>query len=69
VIEGTAQRRPARPGERPAVLHPDYLASSWRQRMGSLSRGFWMDGPWGPKPGQPGCAVPADILAEFGYGW
>lgn len=37
----------------------------WRGRMKLYrEKGTW-GAFWGPKPGQPGCSVPAEILAEF----
>ncbi len=38
----------------------------WRRRVREFQRnGFWNQLDWGPKPGRPGCAAPADLLAEF----
>ncbi|CUW39687.1 protein of unknown function [Magnetospirillum sp. XM-1] len=43
-------------------------ATPWVQRVESFrSKGFWVDG-WGPRPGEDGCLVPADVLASHGYG-
>lgn len=40
----------------------------WRQRVkGHRKTGAWVPS-WGPKPSEPGCQAPADVLAEFGYG-
>lgn len=48
------------------VVNHDDL-SQWRARCKGWTPGkFWMDGDWGPEPGQPGCRVPAIVLAEIG---
>ena len=37
----------------------------WRKAVSAFNeRGFWPSAN-GPEPGQPGCRVPAEILAEF----
>ena len=44
---------------------PDDL---WRTRMRAFAQtGSWPERHFGPKPGQPGCKVPAAVLREFGY--
>jgi hypothetical protein len=36
----------------------------WPQRIAGFHKnGFWMTAQWGPKPGQPGCQAPDDLLA------
>ena len=68
VIEGNYDAKPeAAPvkGETPrTILHdsPD----QWRGRIRGWRPGkFWHRSDWGPEPGQPGCRVPAQILAEW----
>lgn len=42
--------------------------NEWAARMKiwkELKPGFWAQ-TWGPAPGQPGCGVPADLLAKYG---
>jgi len=50
-----------------AVLSPhERDLSQWRARMQVYrTKGRWM-GQWGPKPGEPGCFVPAEALQEGG---
>lgn len=44
---------------------PDDL---WRTRMRAFqANGAWPERHFGPKPGQPGCKVPVQVLREFGY--
>lgn len=40
----------------------------WRQRVKAYRPGakWWLRNDWGPPPGEPGCRVPAHILAEVG---
>lgn len=48
---------------------PDPIKGQWQSRMeGLVKRGFWHRNTFGPMPGEPGCQVPRDVLAEFGYG-
>ena len=40
----------------------------WRQRLrGFRDRENWDDAEWGARPGEIGCRVPADLLAEFNF--
>jgi hypothetical protein len=60
--------RPAPPGISPPPRRDDAEASQWRVRLKGLkAKGFWMANHWGPKPGEPGCRVPQDILDEEGF--
>jgi len=35
-----------------------------RQARDWVRRGFWLrDGSWGPAPDQPGCSLPAELVA------
>lgn len=46
-------------------------ADLWRQRVAAFAdpgNQHWNATEWGPKPGKPGCAVPAGVLAEFRLG-
>jgi len=39
--------------------------ATWRTRLaGWRSKGLWL-GSWGPKPDEPGCETPADLIAEI----
>lgn len=43
--------------------------NDWKAAMIALNDAdAWMASEFGPKPGEPGCNVPTDILAEFGLG-
>lgn len=59
--------------ESPADLsHAEPAADPERSQARAMMRGykpggFWPSGRWGSRPGEPGCLVPEDILAEFGY--
>jgi uncharacterized protein YdaU (DUF1376 family) len=57
------------PKTRPVVAAPAKGASDdrWRRpcRRFKASQ-YWNDDDDGPRPGKPGCKVPAEILAEFG---
>lgn len=67
----TVMRRVAEDRDKPELTerdHEDPQRATWRvkiQRFQQLGKWF---GHFGPKPGEPGCACPPDILAEFGYG-
>lgn len=51
--------------ERTAIAPDD----RWRRWMRECARnGYWPKDDAGPRPGMPGCRVPAHILAEFGCG-
>lgn len=51
--------------ERTAIAPDD----RWRRWMREFARnGYWPKDDAGPRPGMPGCRVPANILAEFGRG-
>lgn len=59
--------RPKRGGPvRPTMqTMPADDADQWRARLRVYTPGaFWPSG-WGPRPGEPGCFVPATVLAEF----
>lgn len=44
-------------------------ADVWRSRInGLLKARHWKDAEWGPRPGQPGCRAPADIIAGHQFG-
>ena len=46
----------------------DIDREKWDRRVRRFQQvDFWVDS-WGPKPNEPGCEAPPDILAEFGYG-
>lgn len=51
----TAEQRP--PGWPDRLPPPDACFSAW-------SRGTW-PGAWGAAPGDPGCRLPADVIAEW----
>ena len=39
----------------------------WGARLNFwLRRGLWLSEDWGPPPGQIGCFVPEEVLAEYG---
>lgn len=51
--------------EQAAVEQADDLErSQWTMRLQAMQRGMWQSS-WGPKPGQPGCLAPADLIAEI----
>jgi hypothetical protein len=40
------------------------VGDKWKSRLESLRASrFWNSTDWGPRPGKPGCLVPADLLA------
>lgn len=40
----------------------------WRSRMeGHKASNHWRSTEWGPRPGQPGCMVPVELLTEYGF--
>ena len=46
---------------------PDGILPSapWPQRVAGFRKSqFWNVNHWGPKPGEPGCRVPAELLAD-----
>lgn len=39
---------------------------TWRSRLRAYrDRKFWMEASFGPRPGQPGCQAPPDLVAEI----
>jgi len=56
--------RPSFGGHRPCVVSEE---TEWRAHMkhGWVKLGVW-DNSMGPRPDEPGCRVPKEILAEFG---
>lgn len=40
-------------------------ADQWRARLRVYTPGAFWPSDWGPRPGEPGCFVPAAVLAEF----
>lgn len=41
----------------------------WRARMREfVTNGYWNTNDWEARPGRPGCVVPPEVLAEFGFG-
>lgn len=38
------------------------------ESRGGPLRSRWIDGVWGPAPGEPGCRCPAEVLAGFRWG-
>lgn len=60
---GYAQARFAQSGTKDSAGLPD-MTDQWRARIGSWARSggkFWLDA-WGPKPSEPGCFAPPDLL-------
>lgn len=60
-----AQQRRQTPASAPAAR--DDLAE-WRHRVATFNdprNGYWNTTDWGPKPRQPGCLAPPEILREF----
>jgi hypothetical protein len=47
--------------------HNDDLHTDWRRLMRWQENGEWYD-DWGPKPGEPGCLIAAEVMAEYGNG-
>lgn len=42
---------------------PERKQVDWSARMGAFADGIWPHA-WGPKPGEPGCAVPTELLQQ-----
>ncbi len=41
--------------------------SRWEGRCsGWFKRAFWLVNDWGPKPGEPGCRVPPELVEKYG---
>ncbi len=43
----------------------DDLREGYRHLMRWQDNGEWMD-HWGPKPDEPGCRIPAEVMAKYG---
>jgi hypothetical protein len=66
--KGTTPQPPLR-GADDAMLFPGSgePETQWRCRLAEWTRNrFWNDTDWGPRPAQPACQAPPDLLAEFG---
>jgi uncharacterized protein YdaU (DUF1376 family) len=62
--QAVAERRPGGSGA-PSVAAWD--ADTWRAALSRFRElGAWSD-PMGPKPDEPGCLAPPDLLAELGF--
>lgn len=63
-----SDRRPAATGGSPNRVTASAAGPDWRMRLDFFRRdGSWQPS-WGAKPGEEFCIVPADLLAEYGYG-
>ncbi len=47
--------------------HNDDLRTDYRRLMRWQESGEWMF-DWGPKPGEPGCQIAAEVMAKYGDG-
>lgn len=48
------------------ATQPIVTADRWRQRLTHyVRRGVWDVAEWGPKPNEPGCKAPAELVAEI----
>jgi uncharacterized protein YdaU (DUF1376 family) len=54
---------PAATGPAPPIDERD----RWRGAVRQYGADLWWNDELGPRPGRPGCAVPIEILAEFGF--
>jgi len=67
LIEGTYRANIEAPKAKAGPASPADPAERWRRPLRSFqASGYWNTLDDGPKPGKPGCEVPATILAEFG---
>jgi len=56
------------PSDADLLAEADPQAQRWRNRLQSYcDTGGW-PASWGPKPGDPECQAPAEVLQTFGYG-
>lgn len=67
----TAERNANKPKPRgvqtngPNILTPE---APWEQRIRNYKPGGFWSSMWGPRPGEPGCFVPRDIIARWRNG-
>ncbi len=67
LVEGN-YARDARPPTTLVPAGPTDPLDRWRRPMRSLkASGYWNTTDDGPRPGKPGCEVPAAVLVEFGF--
>jgi hypothetical protein len=66
LVEGN-YARDAKPPAAPVAKTPADPLDRWRRPMRAFTASqYWNTTDDGPKPGKPGCEVPASVLAEFG---
>lgn len=60
-----AARPDARAGVPAGTTPANAELSQWRARLRSYRPGGYWPATWGPRPGEPGCEVPASVLLEY----
>jgi hypothetical protein len=59
---------PKRFGQTEPKLPAGVPLERWRLRVADYGKTRWWQAlDWGEAPGRPGCKVPPEVLAEFGY--
>jgi hypothetical protein len=69
ILAARDQRLAGRPVETPQPSERMTLAIEWDEFVGGYRAGLieWNTARLGPKPGEPGCRAPAEVLREHGY--
>lgn len=69
IVEGKYSVEPAANGSGEPYMNEfeEDLRTDYRRLMRWQADGEWME-HWGPKPGQPGCQIAAEVMAKYGPG-
>ena len=69
-VRRAEEYRAKSPGRAEDISLADRNDANWRKRAAAAAKcGMatgWPEEVYGPRPGQPGCEMPADIVAEYG---